>query len=445
MNKQPSPAVRGGAAARLGLDCLYLAGAVLLIPWFVYRRFIKRKASAPLKARLGFIPARSPEAQRVWIHAVSVGEAVAAQTLVKTLRQRLPHLEIVVSTTTVTGQEVAAKKYGFGQVFYYPLDLSCAVRRALIRLRPAILVLMELEVWPNMLAETCRRNIPVIVANGRLTERSAGRYRRFWFLVGTSFRRVRMWLVQSDEYAIRLKTLGVDPQRLTIAGNMKYDDVEISDTGPAERARLRKALSIPENAPVLIGGSTHPSEEAALLAAFVQLRKGPVPDLRLILAPRHLERLKDVLADIAAAGCTALRRSEMREAAGAKGEGQGEPPVLVLDTMGELKTMYQAADVAFVGGSLIPHGGQNPMEPCGLGVAVIHGPFMQNFNDAVEILRSCRGALEVDRNDLAAAIEKLLLNRGEAAAMAARARESFLKAQGATDRVVECIEELLKE
>ncbi|MGD0089906.1 MAG: glycosyltransferase N-terminal domain-containing protein [Planctomycetota bacterium] len=176
------------------LDFLYLAAAVLLTPYFLWRRLVKRKHSAPWRSKLGYVAERSAGVTRVWIHAVSVGEAVAAETLVKALYRTRPELEVVISTTTTTGQEVAAKRYGQEKVFYYPLDFSYAVKRALDRVKPALLVLMELEVWPNMTAEAARRGIPVVVVNGRVTERAARRYGRFWFLVGPSFRRVRRWL-----------------------------------------------------------------------------------------------------------------------------------------------------------------------------------------------------------------------------------------------------------
>ena len=177
---------------------------------------MRRKQSAPWRCKLGGVPDRPGDVPRIWIHAVSVGEATAAESLVRALRRAKPVLDVVVSTTTTTGQEVAAKRYGADKVFYYPFDLSCAVKRTLERVKPALLVLMELEVWPNMTAEAARRGIPVVVVNGRVTERAARRYRRFWFLVGPSFRRVRRWLAQSEEYAARLRALGLDAERIEV-------------------------------------------------------------------------------------------------------------------------------------------------------------------------------------------------------------------------------------
>jgi len=421
------------------LDFFYLFAAVLLLPWFAYRRFIKRKQSAPLREKLGHIPERDGSKKRIWIHAVSVGEAAAVEVLLKALREKMPDADVVISTTTVTGQSVAAKRYGTEKVFYYPLDLSGAVKRALDRVKPAVLVLMELEVWPNMTAECARRGIPVVVVNGRVTERAARRYARFWFLVGPSFHRIKRWLVQSDEYATRLKSLGVKPDAIEISGNIKYDaiDTKLVD----ERSKIRKSLGIAADSPVFLGGSTHPSEEASLLAAYKTLRE-KTPALRLILVPRHPERSADVEAEIKAAGLAPLRLSVLHEKTQHSGLST-QDFVLLVDTVGVLKDMYKAADVAFVGGSLIPHGGQNVMEPCGLGVAVVHGPHMHNFNDAMEILRECKGSVEVSRESLAGEIEKLLLDPVGANAMAQRAREGFIAKQGATKRAVEYIAGLM--
>jgi 3-deoxy-D-manno-octulosonic-acid transferase len=418
------------------LDFLYLAAAVLLTPYFLWRRFVKRKQSASWRSKLGYVGERSGGVPRVWIHAVSVGEAVAAETLVKALRQMRPDLDVVISTTTTTGQEVAVKRYGAEKVFYYPLDLSCAVKRSLNRVKPSLLVLMELEVWPNMTAEAVRRGIPVVVVNGRATERAARRYRRFWFLVGPSFRRVQRWLVQSEEYAARLRDLGVDAQKIEVSGNLKYDALDTA-LDPDARAGLRAKLGIAPDAPVLVGGSTHPTEETALLAAYKQLRGGQHPELRLILAPRHPERAAAVESEITSAGFPCLRLSTLR-ASNTQDSALGtQHSVLLVDTVGELKGMYKAADVAFVGGSLIPHGGQNVMEPCGLGVPVVHGPHMHNFKEALEILRSCNGSVEVARDGLPAAVEQLLRDRAAAQAMAGRAREAFLRQQGAARRAAE--------
>jgi len=425
------------------LDLLYGLAGLLLVPYFLYRRFIKRKQSAGLGRKLGLAPLREMGRKRVWIHAVSVGEAAAAETLIKTLRAEIPGIDTVVSTTTVTGQDVAAKKYGAENVFYYPLDFSFAVKRALNAVQPSVLVLMELEVWPNMTAVCVKRGIPVIVVNGRVTERAAARYKRFWFLVGPSFKRVKHWLAQTEEYATRLRELGVDEGRIEIAGNIKYDAIDTA-LQAGERELLRAKLGLSIDAPVLLGGSTHPTEEAELLKACKDLRRW-MPGLRLILVPRHPERTPDVEKEIVQAGFTPVRLSSLRAGVAPPlpdGNDAGRT-VLLVDVVGELKGMYKLADAAFIGGSLIPHGGQNIMEPCGLGVPTLHGPHMHNFNDAMEILRGCNGSIEVSRETLGVELGNVFRDLGAYRRMAGRAREAFLQRQGATARTVGYLKGLL--
>jgi 3-deoxy-D-manno-octulosonic-acid transferase len=298
-----------------------------------------------------------------------------------------------------------------------------------------VLVLMELEVWPNMTALCERRKIPVVVVNGRITERAAKRYRRFWFLVGNSFKRVNRWLAQTGEYADRLKSLGVAAEKIEIVGNIKYDAIDTA-LNPGERRELRHRLGLPEDVPVLLGGSTHPSEESELLKAVQSLRKNACPQLHLILVPRHPERAPDVEKEVLSAGFKPVRLSEHRKNPRALLDLND---VLIVDAVGELKGMYKIADAAFIGGSLIPHGGQNIMEPCGLAVPALHGPHMHNFNDAMEILRGCSGALEVTRDSLAAELRSVFTDLPAAKKMATRARDAFLKKQGATERTVEYV------
>lgn len=440
----PNSSKEKSSGASIAFDLLYFAAGVLLLPYFLIRR-LKGKKSAPRAAKMAHVSERKGDVERLWIHAVSVGEANAAEPLVKALKAARPQAEIVMTTTTVTGQGVAAKKYGAENVLYYPHDFSWVVRRFLDRVKPSILILMELEVWPNMTAECAARGIPIVVVNARITKRSAKRYAFGQVLVGPAFRRVDLWLAQTEEYAERLKTLGVSAGKIEIPGNIKYDAIDTAPPDPAARKALRAELGIDDNAPVLIGGSTHPSEEAALLDAVKRLRATSIPNLRLILVPRHPERQKTVETEIDQAGFMFIKRSDRLKSPPAAQLITSSPhPIILIDTMGELKKMYAAADVAFVGGSLIPHGGQNIMEPCGMGVPSVHGPHMHNFNEAMEILRSVSGAIQVTRESLSGELEKLFADRTQAAAMARRAREAFLKKQGATGVAVKRIEEVIR-
>jgi 3-deoxy-D-manno-octulosonic-acid transferase len=430
-------------------DLLYAGLCVVGSPYLLWRRLARGKDREGWRQKLGHSPERPAHPRRIWIHAVSVGEARAAQVLDRSIRQEIPDAEVVFSTTTPTGQAVARELYGAERVFYYPLDFSRAVRRALDHVRPRLIVLMELEVWPNLTAEAAARGIPVLVVNGRLTERSARRYGRVWALVGPAFRRVRHWLVQSDEYAQRLRALGVAPERIEVAGNIKYDAVETRAPSESERAAARTAQGFAPAARVLIGGSTHPGEETALLAAYRSLRE-KCPGLRLILTPRHPHRQEEVDREITSGGCPCVRRSAIK-ASGEKAYAGLAPEdraraVVLADTMGELRDLYRAADVAFIGGSLIPHGGQSVMEPAGLGLPTVYGPHMHNFSEAVEILKGCEGSLQVpDAAALPAALVRLLADPAAARAMGERARAAFLQRQGATRRCTACLKSLLEE
>ncbi|GMV82276.1 MAG: 3-deoxy-D-manno-octulosonic acid transferase [Planctomycetota bacterium] len=444
----PGPPEGVGTGASLGFDLLYATAAILGAPLLCYRRWVLKKDLHGGAQKRGHLPDRPAHVQRIWIHAVSVGEAKATHVLYKALKSELPGVEIVFSTTTDTGQEVARKLYGEASVFYYPLDFSRCVRRALDRTKPALVVLMELEVWPNFTAECAARGIPIVVLNARITERSARRYARGWWLLGRSFLRVRRWLAQSDEYAGRLRELGVDASRIEVAGNIKYDDVDTAPPPAEARQALRRAMGLAQNAQVWIGGSTHPSEEAALLGVYRLLREKH-PRLRLILCPRHPHRLPEVEREIASHGLAVLKRSILKAQGLSALDGMPaerlDSAVILVDTMGELKQLYTAADLAFVGGSLIPHGGQSVMEPAGLGLACVYGPYMQNFAEAVLLLKEADGARMVDDAEgLRETLEKLLADPEAAHALGVRAREALLKKQGATARCVEYLKTLLK-
>lgn len=447
--KDPGPPDTAGCkGATRGWDVLYALVAFVGAPVLLYRRFILKKDVEGRREKWGHVAERPAHPRRIWIHAVSVGEALATNVLVKRLREAMPDAEIVFSTTTQTGQEVARKLYGAEAVFYYPLDFSGAVKRCMDRVKPALIVLMELEVWPNLTAEAVARGIPVVVVNGRMTEKSGQRYKRAKWVLGAAFRRVRRWLMQTEEYALRVKHLDVNRERVEVTGNIKYDDVDTQPLTPQERAEARALLNLPADATVLIGGSTHPSEEETLLGAYRLLRE-KFPALRLALVPRHPHRLDEVEKATVSNGLPVVRRSAIKEHGAAAFEHIPEASraraVVLVDTMGELKKIYKGCDLAFVGGSLIKHGGQNPMEPAGFGLPVVYGPFMHNFGEAVLILRDANGAVLVEQAAaLTPALEKLLADPAAAKAMGARGREAFLQRQGATAKCVEYLKTLLE-
>ncbi len=372
-----------------------------------------------------------------WLHAVSVGEALAARTLIKAFAEEFPDWELRVSTTTATGREVAQNNFGAERVFYYPLDCSWMVRRALGRIAPSLVVLMELEVWPNFLAAAAARRIPVVVANTRITEKSARRFKRFHSLAARMLSQVTLWLCQSEEYAERLRSIGVAGERLRVVGSLKYDAVP-TDVDPAVRSRYRALIGAAATTPVLVAGSTHRGEEAAVLSAFATLKREAFPALKLVLAPRHPQRLDEVEALASACG-KVVRRSAIAA------DGGGQAPIILLDTMGELGKLYAAADAVFVGGSLIDHGGQNMMEPCGLARPTVMGPSCHNFAEAAGLLVGCRGLRQVSSEEaLTAALRELLSDPEAAAAMGQRARAALRGQKGATGKSVQLLRAVIE-
>ncbi|MCC6302064.1 MAG: lipid IV(A) 3-deoxy-D-manno-octulosonic acid transferase [Gammaproteobacteria bacterium] len=384
--------------------------------------------------RFGFFP-HAPAAGALWIHAVSVGEAIAAFPLVHALRRRYPQRPIVFTTTTPTGSERVLREFGAGVLHgYLPYDLPGAVARFLARARPALAVVLETELWPNMYAACAARRIPLIVANARLSERSAAGYRRVARLTRATLERITLVAAQGDADAARFLALGAPAGRVRAIGNLKFDLTPPTDL--VERgAALRRALG--ETRPVWIAASTHEGEEEQVLDAYTAAR-ARVPRLLLVLVPRHPERFDRVAALCAARGYTVVRRSEQRPC-------DADTDVFLGDSMGELMLFYAAADVAFVGGSLVPTGGHNPLEPAALARPVLHGPHMFNFEEIGRLLREAGGSREVaDAAELALALEELLAQSGCSVAMGEQARSVVLQNRGALERLLQIIDDLIK-
>ena len=359
-----------------------------------------------------------------WIHAVSVGEAIAATPVLEALRRTWPTLPLVVSTVTETGARVVRERFaGLARHRYFPLDFPGAVRRAIASIQPAFFLCMETELWPNALRALAARGVPSMIANGRLSDRSFSHYR----LVRGAMRRVladvTVFAMQSDEDARRMIALGAPAERVVVAGNLKHDALP-DPTGAADL--WRRLLGLSSGQPVWIAGSTHRGEDEAVLEAHRRARVER-PGIVLVLAPRHPERVGEVLALAAKNGFTTVRRSELpirtRDAV----------PIIVLDTVGELAQMYSIADVVFVGGSLVPLGGHNLLEPALRGKPVLFGPHTSNFREAATILTTSGGGLVVrDAEELAAGLRRLLGNPGLRAQLGAAAREAAASRHGAT-------------
>ena len=408
------------------LDSLYLALCAVLSPWLLYRRVVLKKSLAGFRQKLsGAIGVRTSDAPCAWFHAVSVGEVLQLQTLIARFLTQHPGWAVVISTTTGTGFEVARAKFPAHQVVYWPWDFSWAVNRALSQIRPSLVVLVELEIWPGFLQAAQRRQVPVMVINGRLSRRSWSTYRRFRSLLKPVFTRLRHVAAQTEEYAERFRGLGVPAERVSVTGNIKYDGVSSRRDQPATQT-LREAFRLRGDELVWIAGSTQDPEERLALAAYRAL-KPEIPQLRLLVVPRHKERFEEVAQLIESQGFSLLRRSCPAPS------DRPDDSVLLLDTLGELGACWGLADIAFVGGSLTQRGGQNMLEPAAYGAAVLFGPNTWNFRDIVQELLS-RQAAEVvqDGTELQAAVRRLARDLSARQHLGQSAQRFVLSQQGAT-------------
>jgi 3-deoxy-D-manno-octulosonic-acid transferase len=415
-------------------------------PWWLWRMATTRKYREGLMERLGRVPRRLAsdsalaEPPVIWLHAVSVGEVLAVTRLVRALESALPNHVVVVSTTTRTGQALARERFDSNRVFYCPLDLPWAVRAYLNALRPSLLILAETEFWPNLLHGCFSRGIPVAVVNARISNRSWPRYRRLRRLWRPMLSRLSRVLAQSQTDADRLLALGCLPDRVSVAGNLKFDVRVAQET---EATRWLKSMSA--GLRFVVAGSTLEGEESALMDAWPRLIATD-PQLVLILAPRHPERFGAVATLLDKAGALWTRRSSWTSGTSAAVRASrslrpGE--IVLLDTIGELASVYSLASIAFVGGSLVPAGGHNPLEPAQFAVPIVMGPHYANFAAITDSLHSHDALRITEKDDLASTLIKLLSNRSAAEAMGARAKEVFNKHAGATDRCVAAILELL--
>lgn len=378
MNRPFLPGSPGHILYNVLLGTGLVVGAPIWIPWVLLSR--KRRANLPERAGLRGAPRQAPidGNPTVWVHAVSVGETLAAVPLLRLLRRRMPDARLLVSSVTLTGRETAIKFLSgvTDEGFFFPFDLPGLCGRYLDRVRPDVVVIVETEIWPNFIAACARRGIPVVIVNGRLSKRSFAGYIRFRWFFAPILRTLRTISAQTAEDAERFAALGAPREIVTVGGNLKFD-VSPPETGASSLSGLllREKAS---GAAWIVAGSTHDGEEAQLLRAFLLAREGN-PALRLLLAPRHPERFDAVEDLVHRDGLSVVRRTAIGEGAAALDE-----TVLLLDTVGELSGAYAAADLAFVGGSLVPKGGHNVLEPAWHGVPTIVGPHMENFREIAD-------------------------------------------------------------
>jgi 3-deoxy-D-manno-octulosonic-acid transferase len=412
----------------------------LVSPYFVYQAVRYKKYIGSLRQRLGFLPLtfNLDGEESIWIHAVSVGETLTARALAADLRARYPHLRIFLSTTTISGHQVARKMQHVDGVFYFPFDWDVIVRRTLNLVKPRVFIMMETEIWPNLLRMCRKRGVKTILINGRISSRSYPRYR----LVRSFFKRVLadvdQFCMQSEESARRLIDLGADPSRVTMTGSLKFDSLDLP-AGPHARPRDRvlRFFRIAPSRPVIVAGSTMRGEEAAVLRAFARIRSS-APNALAILAPRHPERFAEVERLAREAGFVTMRRSELPI------DSEPRADVVILDSIGELAQLYQVATAVFVGGSLADYGGHNILEPAIFGKPILFGPSMRNFKEIADTFLANDAAVQVSSAvDLEAALLSLLTDPVRRARLGAAARALVEANRGAKGKTLEVIAALV--
>ena len=416
-----------------------LAAVALLLtsPVWLIRLLRYSKYRAGLGERLGRVPERLRDAQQrpaIWVHAVSVGEVLAVSGLISELQRRAPSYRIAVSTTTATGQALARDHFGADNVFYFPIDFAFAVRPYLRVLRPDLIVVAETEFWPNFLRLGRQAGARIAVVNARISDRSFPRYRRFRTLIAPVLRNIDLFLAQGEEDRRRLIEVGAPQKRVQVSGNLKFDLKPVNEAPIV--ASLRSAIERDHAGPVLVCGSTVEGEEEILLRVFDAVRER-YPNALMMLAPRHPERFAQVAELIAASGIKFRRRSQWNAA-----EPLG-PGIFLMDSIGELASMYALADIAFVGGSLVAKGGHNILEAAQHGAAIVVGPHTENFRDMVALFRSADALVVAGEAELAETLLGLLENDASRTELGRRAREVLREQTGATARTVAALEALL--
>lgn len=421
---------------------LVLAAVVIASPWFVYQALRYRKYVGSLGQRMGYLPVsfNMDADHSIWIHAVSVGEVLTARPLISDLKRRYPELRMFLSTTTLAGHQLARRNVpDVDAVFYFPFDLGIFVRRTLDLVRPRLFVMMETEIWPNLLRECRRRGVKTAVANGRLSPRSFPRYRLVRLLMRRVLDDIDSFCVQSEESARRFIELGANPGRVVVTGSLKFDSLDLPSTAPQARARDRvlRYFRMPPSRQVIMAGSTMKGEEVAVLRAFRSVRAS-APSALLILAPRNPERFAEVEQLARSEGWKVARRSDLAI------DAEPRVDVVLLDSIGELATLYQVATVVFVGGSLVATGGHNVLEPAVFGKPIVFGPHMENFFEIADTFVTNGGGVQVSgARELEDVFVSLMSDPVRRARLGAAARALVEANRGAKEKSVSVLAALL--
>ena len=406
-------------------------------------RSVSRGRTAALPERFGFI---CPELRKslagsppIWVHAVSVGETIAVKPLLKALKERYPDRRLVISTMTETGRSVASQIPEVDCCIRFPFDYRFSVRRLLSLVDPELIIIVETEIWPNFLRRARLSGIPTLIANGRISDRSFGRYLRLRRFFQAILGDVTAFCMQSEADAQRVVAMGADPARVAVARNLKFD-IPVTEVSPGDRSDIRERYRLPQTGTIITAGSTHPGEEEQVIAAFTEFI-GAGMEAVLILVPRHPERAGEAAALLRQAGLPFVLRSNVETQAVDLGTGE----VLLVDTIGELMRFYSVSDLVFVGGSLVPVGGHNVLEPASLGVPVIFGPHMSNFREIAGLSIDYGAARQVsDGASLGTVMQELLADVSVRRVMGENGRRLVREQGGATDRHLAAIEKIVR-
>jgi 3-deoxy-D-manno-octulosonic-acid transferase len=420
----------------------FLTAVVFVVasPYFLYQALRHNKYVGSIAQRLGYLPVpfNLDGDESIWVHAVSVGEVLSARPLISELRASYPKLRLFLSTTTLTGQKLARHSVSdVDAVFYFPFDWTITARRTLNVVRPRLFVMTETEIWPNLLRECKRRGVKTLMVNGRISYRSFPRYRLVRPFMKRVLADIDRFCVQGEETSRRLIELGADPARIIVTGSLKFDSLELSPVPGRGRERVLRYFRVPPGRPVIIAGSTLKGEEEPAIRAFNRVRASGMNAL-LVIAARHPERFDEVERLCRHEGLTVLRRSELPI------DAEPRADAVVLDTIGELAALYQIATVVFVGGSLVPAGGHNILEPALYGKPVVFGPHMQNFGEIAETFLTNGAAIQVrTAGELQETMLSLIGDPVRRARVGAAARALVESNRGARDRTLAVIRDLL--
>ncbi|MDF1743039.1 MAG: 3-deoxy-D-manno-octulosonic acid transferase [Gimesia sp.] len=428
------------------LNLAYCLLLVVASPLICYRILVLKKYRSGWGQKfLGSLPVRESQRPCLWFHAVSVGEVLQLPPLIRALEAEIPGVEIVVTTTTHTGYAVAKENIPEHEICYFPLDFSWAVRRALQRVRPTAVILVEMELWPNFVLAAEKLQVPVSIINGRLSEKSFRGYWRIRKLIGPLLNRLDLIATQTETYAKRFQKLKGNQDRIHVTGSIKFDGIEV-ERNNSLTDELRKMFQLNASQTILVAGSTQSPEERLALEVYLEARRA-FPDLRLILVPRHQERFEEVAGIVKSFRLPLIRRSDQGEndlSPVLPFSNVEQPSVCLLDTLGELKACWGLADFAFVGGSLTNRGGQNMIEPAGYGAALMFGPNTWNFKDVVDALIQHHAATVVsDQADFLDTLRDWLEDPNSAKRQGSRAQDFVLNQRGATSRTVNLITSLI--